>query len=117
MKSPVIAIGALIVIVGAGVWLFSYQKSQPEPGAPVLHKAPVACAACGKAYITMLGKEPATCYYCQEKAVWHARQCAKCGTIVPVVGGGAPGQAQALTCPKCGGHAFKPVSPEGLEEH
>jgi len=117
VKSSAIAILAVVVILGAGAWLFSYYETQPEAGAPVLHKAPVACTACGKAYITMLGKEPAKCFYCQQQTVWHARQCAKCGTIVPIVGGGAPGQSAALKCPKCGGRAFKDVSPEGLEEH
>ena len=117
VKSPVIAIAALVVIVGSAVWMFSYEKTQPEPGAPVLHKAAVACTACGKAYITMLGKEPAKCYYCGKQTVWHALQCAKCGTIVPVEGKQMVGAKQELTCPKCGGHAFKPVSPDGLEEH
>ena len=110
---------ALLIIIGAAVYLFSFYRSQPKPGQAVLHKAPVACEACDKAYITMLGDQPAKCYYCDAEAIWHATQCAnpKCSEIIPIVGGPSHGTASSITCPKCGGTVFREVSPDGLEEH
>ena len=118
MKSfwPIIA---LVVVVGSVGYLVSYYRSQPEPGQVVAHKAPVACEACGKAYITMLSNQPARCFFCGEQTLWRGRQCAgsECGTIVPLVGGPTHGVSSSLVCPKCGKSRFKEVSPDGLEEH
>jgi len=116
MKSfwPIIA---LVVVVGSVGYLVNYYRSQPEPGQVVAHKAPVACEACGKAYITMLSNQPARCFFCGEQTLWRARQCAECGTIVPLVGGPTHGVSSSLVCPKCGKSRFKEVSPDGLEEH
>lgn len=110
------AIIALVVIVGSIVWLASYYGSQPKPGETVLHKAPVACAACGRAYVGMISSEPAECVYCGEKAVWYARQCVKCGTIVPVVKGSSFPASEQLRCPKCGGTRFREVPPDAIKE-
>jgi len=110
------AILALLVIIGSAVWLFTYYRSQPAPGQTVLHKAPVACAACGKAYIAMLGDQPAKCHYCGEQAVWRAKMCAKCGAIVPIekdLSSGA--EAKPRRCPKCGGR-LKEVPPDAVQE-
>jgi predicted RNA-binding Zn-ribbon protein involved in translation (DUF1610 family) len=112
------AIVALIVIAGSAVYLFSYQSSQDKPGQTVAHKAPVACESCAKAYITMLGDQPAKCFFCGEQKLWRGRQCAKCDTVVPLVGGPTHGASSSLVCPKCGNKTrFKEVSPDGLEEH
>ena len=107
----------LVVILGSLWYLTSYFSSQPEPGQVVAHKAPVACEACGKAYITMLGDQPAKCFFCGEQTLWRARQCANCGEIIPIVGGPTHGSSSSLVCPKCGKSGFKEVSPNGLEEH
>ena len=117
MKSiwPIIA---LIVIVGSVGYLLTYYSSQDEPGQTVAHKAPVACEACGKAYITRLGNQPAECFFCGELKLWRGRQCAECDTVVPMVGGPTHGGSSSLVCPKCGNKSrFKEVSPVGLEEH
>jgi DNA-directed RNA polymerase subunit RPC12/RpoP len=108
---------ALVVIAGCVWFLTDYYKKQPAPGQTVLHKAPVACASCGKAYITMLGDQPAKCFFCGQQTLWRARQCAECGAIIPVVGGPSHGASSSLVCPKCGKSHFKEVSPDGLEEH
>jgi len=110
------AIVALIVIVVSVWFLVSYYAKQPEPGKTVPYRAPVACEACGKAYITMLSDQPAKCYYCGEIRVWRAMQCAKCSAIFPA----SPstwGDSGAKVCPKCGSPRLKEVSPDGLEEH
>jgi DNA-directed RNA polymerase subunit RPC12/RpoP len=95
---------AAVVIIGSAVWLFSYYRSQPTPGQTVPHRAPVACAACGKAYVTLLGDQPAKCHYCGEQAVWYAKMCEKCAAIVPIVKDSSVAEAQPPRCPKCGGH-------------
>jgi DNA-directed RNA polymerase subunit RPC12/RpoP len=93
-----------LVIIGSAIWLFSYYRSQPKPGSVVAHRAPVACAACGKAYVMMLGDQPAKCHYCGEQAVWRAMMCAKCGAIVPIVkDSSSTAEAGPPRCPKCGG--------------
>ena len=111
------AVVALVVIVASLGLLARYYASAPEPGEPVKHRMPVACEACGKAYIAMVGKQPAKCEFCGEKAAWRATQCVKCGAIIPVVGGSSFQRESPLRCPKCGGQRFKEVSPdaEGLE--
>lgn len=108
---------ALLVIIGCAAWLFLYYRSQPAPGQAVAHRAPVACEACGQAYITMISKEPAKCYFCGETTVWSAAQCVKCGAIVPIVGGPSYRAASSLRCPECEGTRFKEVPPDELEEH
>jgi DNA-directed RNA polymerase subunit RPC12/RpoP len=107
---------ALVVIVGSLAFLMHYYSSQPEPGERVAHMAPVKCAACGKVYAMMLSTEPAECRYCGEVAVWRAQQCAKCGEIIPVIGGSSFGSAAALKCPKCGCTSFTEVSPDAVSE-
>ena len=107
---------ALVVIVGSLVFLVSYYRSQPEPGQTVLHKAPVACEACGEAYAGMIGDVPAKCHYCGEQAAWHARQCVKCDAIIPVVGGSSFGAAEPLRCPKCGSTRSKEVPADAIKE-
>jgi len=115
----VVAVVAALVIIGSAVWLFGYYRAQPKPGAVVPHKAPVACAACGKAYVTMLGDQPARCHYCGQQTLWRARACAnpECGAIIPVVRDSSAAEAGPLRCPRCGGTRFKEVPPDGLEEH
>lgn len=108
---------ALIVIVGSVGFLVSYYAKQPAPGQAVAHRAPVACEACGKAYITMISDMPAECFYCGEQAVWRALQCAECGAIFPVTKDTSHGASSSLVCPKCGKSSFKEVSSDGLEEH
>jgi predicted RNA-binding Zn-ribbon protein involved in translation (DUF1610 family) len=107
---------ALIVIVGSLAFLLSYYGTRPEPGEAVPHRMPVACTACGKAYIAMVGRQPAECAFCGEETVWRAKKCAnaECGAIVPVVNEELAG----LRCPKCDGTRFKEVRPtdENLEE-
>lgn len=103
---------ALIIIVGSLAFLLSYYGTRPEPGEAVPHRMPVACTACGKAYIAMVGRQPAECYYCGEETVWRAKKCAKCGAIVPVVNEELAG----LRCPKCDSTRFKEVPPRELEE-
>jgi DNA-directed RNA polymerase subunit RPC12/RpoP len=108
---------ALVIIVGSTVFLLSYYQSQPEPGEPVPHRAPLACAACGKAYIGMIGGQPGECPYCGEEAVWRAVQCLNCGAIIPNVGGPSYSGESSLRCPKCGGTRFTPeVPPDAFEE-
>ncbi len=111
------AIVALIVIAGSAVYLFTYQNSRAKPGQTVAHKAPVACEACAKAYITMLGDQPAKCFFCGEQKLWRGRQCAECQTVIPMAGGSDEWLASKPVCPKCGKSWFKEVSPDGLEEH
>ena len=78
---------------------------------------PVACAACGQAYIATVGRQPAKCHYCGKEAVWRASQCVQCGALVPMVGGQFSEGQMELRCPKCGGSRFTTeVSPDGLEE-
>ena len=111
---------AALIVIAVSIWLLtSYYAKQPKPGQTVAHKAPVACEACGKAYITMLGDQPAKCFFCGEQKLWRATQCAdpKCLTIIPMVGGPTHGASSSLVCPKCGKSGFKEVSPNGLEEH
>ena len=110
------AIVALIVIVASAGFLISYYAKQPKPGQTVLHRAPVACDACGKAYITMLGDQPAKCYYCEQQTAWRAIQCADCKAIIPMVSGKFSGESSRV-CPKCGSSRLTEVSPDGLEEH
>jgi DNA-directed RNA polymerase subunit RPC12/RpoP len=108
---------ALVVIVGSAAWLFSFYSSQPAPGEPVAHKAPIKCTACGKVYIGMIGRQPAKCAYCGEEAAWQAVKCAKCGEIFALVGAQSSfASAQSIKCPKCGCTSFKEVPPDGLEE-
>jgi DNA-directed RNA polymerase subunit RPC12/RpoP len=107
---------ALVVIIGSGVWLFSYYRSQPKAGAVVPHPAPVACAACGQAYKTMLGDEPAKCLYCGERAVWRAKMCEKCGAIIPIVRDSSfRTEREPRRCPKCGGR-LKEVPADAVQE-
>ena len=116
-KNAILGIVAVVLLFASGLYLTSYYKSQPAPGATVPHLAPVGCAECGKVYITMLGDQPAKCYYCGADAVWRAVKCAKCGTIYPLVDfAGSPGKPPA-TCPKCGSQAAQEVPPDGLERH
>jgi len=110
---PIVALIVIVVSVG---FLVSYYAKQPEPGQVALHRAPVACEACGKAYITMLGDQPAKCYYCGEQAAWRAIQCADCKAIIPMVSGKFSGDSDRI-CPKCGSSRLREVSPDGLEEH
>jgi hypothetical protein len=113
---PIVA----LVVIGGCVWfLVSYYASQPKPGQVVPHRAPVACNACGKAYITMLGDEnqPAKCFFCGEQELWRGRQCVECKTVIPMVGGPDEWAATKPVCPKCGKSRFMEVSPDGLEEH
>ncbi len=116
MKS-IWAIVALIVIAGSVVYLVAHYSSQDAPGQVVPHKAPVACEPCGKAYITMLGDQPAKCFFCEERTLWRGRQCTECQTVIPMVGGPDKWFASKPVCPKCGNSRFKEVSSDNLEEH
>jgi hypothetical protein len=107
---------AIVIIIGAGVYLTSYLggKGKKELVAPF--SCPLACEACGKAYISKITVPPVKCFYCGEKSAWPASQCAACGEIFPIVKGKDPGP-QARVCPKCGKNKFKEVSANGLEIH
>ncbi|MFQ5807838.1 MAG: hypothetical protein ACE5I3_15435 [Phycisphaerae bacterium] len=111
------AILALLVIIGSGIWVFGFYQSQPKPGAVVAHRAPVACAACGKAYVTMLSDQPAKCHYCDEPAVWRAKMCAQCEAIIPIVKDSSfRAEPKPQRCPQCGGTRLKEVPADALQE-
>ena len=115
MKSfwPIVA---LVVIAGCAWFLVSHYAKQSESGQTVPYRAPVACEACGKAYITMLGGTPAKCFYCSEEQVWRALQCPECLAIIPM-SPSVRAESGAELCPKCGKSSLKEVSSDGLEEH
>lgn len=108
----------ILVILGCIGWLVYYFKNEPAPGETELHRAPIACSSCNKAYDGMIGDEPGRCQLCGKKAAWRAVKCAngKCATVVPWVRsigeGGAP--SPAMKCSKCGGQEFGEVLPEDL---
>ena len=109
MKSPM-GIFALLVIAGCALWLFYYQKSQPEPGEPVPHMMPLVCDACGEAYATEAGRLPTKCAKCGEVKAYYGMMCTECNKIVPiyaygtVTSGGTP-----ATCKYCNKGSFREV--------
>lgn len=110
----------LAIILGCGVWLFYYQKSQPKAGDPVMHKAPLACPVCGKSWVGDITTEPAMCKFCKKPTAWTAMQCRnpKCKAIVPYVHDKPPEPGKPpLVCPKCNGTAFGQPPPDALSEH
>ncbi len=116
-KNAIMGIVVVVLLLASGMYLTSYYKGQPEPGATVAHTAPVACAECGKVYITELGEQPAKCYYCGAQAVWRAVKCAKCGTVYPLVDFAGSAGRPPSACPKCGTQTAQEVPPDGLERH
>lgn len=100
-------VACLAVIAGCASWLFYYQASQPAPGEPVRHRAPVSCASCGQAYDGFLGAEPSKCVKCGEKSAWRALKCTNkgCGAIFPRIKDGSAdedGREPVNKCTKCG---------------
>lgn len=78
--------GILVALIaGCGVWLLYYYKSQPDAGEPVAVRLPIACASCGSAYVSSLGKQPAICKDCGKETAWRCRKCKACGTFVPLI--------------------------------
>ncbi|MFN0136285.1 MAG: hypothetical protein ACKVS9_09235 [Phycisphaerae bacterium] len=90
----------LALIAGCGLWLTYYYKSQPEPGEPVAVRMPLACTACGKAYVSSVGRQPAKCLECGKDAAWRCRKCKACGTFVPLVKADGADKPTA-ECSKC----------------
>lgn len=118
MKKPLLT-GLLVLVVllavGRLVWFY---RSQPEPGEPLAHLMPAACASCGKNYAAMVGKQPAKCQSCGERSLWRAFKCLdpKCGAIFPYT---TPPQTVTDTpdvqCPKCGGRSVtSEIAPDEL---
>jgi hypothetical protein len=94
-----------LVIVVAGVRLLWFYGSKPEAGEPVPHLMPVACEACGKAYVDTVGRQPTKCRFCGEMRAWRAQKCfaADCGVIFPIVQAeGESVVSDFSRCPKCG---------------
>lgn len=115
MSKVIKAVAALALIVGCVVWLLSYYSSRPEPGEPVAMRFPLACSACGKAYIGMLGKQPAKCHYCSQTAVWRAVKCRDCGTVYPFIR--EDDGAVKAACTKCKKTNFtEGIAPDELPE-
>ncbi len=112
----------IAVICAALGWLAYYYGSQPEPGEPVAHDLPAACADCGKAYVWPLGKQPAKCHFCKKVALFRALQCLnpQCRAFYPlkVASGQRAEDAQAdLRCPKCGEQRFTTeISPNDISK-
>jgi len=118
VKSTVWATILIIVIIAAVIRLAWHYGSQPDPGEPVAHRMPAACAACGKAYDDKIGRQPAKCRYCGEVAVWRAVQCREkdCGAVFPLVR--EPGEIQVSSkarCPKCGSERYGEVRPNAIQ--
>lgn len=107
---------ALLLFAGSGVWLFYYYRSQPAPGETVMHRAPVACEGCGKAYDGEIGDQPGVCHFCRERKLWKAHKCLQCKSVVPIVQtpGGDGGVVYSRVCPKCGGKRFGEVQVEDV---
>ena len=119
MKPTVGVVIVLLLLAVAGGRMFWYYGTEPEPGEPVVTRLPVACAACGKAYVAEIGKQPAKCVYCGEQTVWRARQCRNkdCGCIFPMIRNEDNSLAEeSHKCPQCGGQRIGEVSPDDISE-
>ncbi len=115
MKSTALTTLLIIIIVAALARLLWYYGSRPEPGEPVAHLMPAACAACGKTYRDTIGAQPAKCRFCETKAVWRAVQCRDCGTVFPLIRDPSqldPGELGR--CTKCGSRRTGEVSPDAI---
>jgi DNA-directed RNA polymerase subunit RPC12/RpoP len=108
-----------VIIAAAGIRLWWFYASQPKPGDIVRHRIPAACAACGKAYVSIEGNLPAVCRFCGKRELRRAVKCmnTKCGAIFPLmldkpgpVEGGGP------LCPKCGSTSYDDVPPNEISE-
>lgn len=120
MKSIVWTVILTLVIAGAGLRLWWFYAAQPSAGEPIERPAPIACAACGKAYVGLLGREPARCQACGELSAWQALQCAAphCGMIFAWARdpSAPPAEMAEPRCPKCGGTAAREPAPEALND-
>jgi len=104
------------IIVGCGIWLFTYQRSKPQRGESIKHLKPLACTSCGKAYAKEEGDPPVRCHFCGKQTAWVAGKCAGCGKIVPVPTRiGFQGPAEPIKCPHCGKSKFLEVPPNEIE--
>ncbi|MBI3760207.1 MAG: hypothetical protein HY269_10720 [Deltaproteobacteria bacterium] len=105
------------VIIGCGVWMTYYYKTQPVAGEPVLHKAPLCCTVCSKSWVGDISREPVDCKFCKGiKTAWGAMQCRnpKCGAIFAWV---HDKPTDLPECPKCKGKAAGQPPPSALSEH
>lgn len=69
------------------------------------------CAACGHVETRTLSSVPDTCSKCEEKQVYPAIKCPKCGGANPhAVMTGPQGRTPFVTCIQCG-HQFIPRAP------
>ena len=117
MKSTALTALLIIVILAALARLLWYFGSRPEPGEPVAHLMPAACAACGKAYQDTIANQPAKCRFCGAETVWRAAQCRDCGTVFPLIRDPSrldPGELGR--CPKCGSRRTGEVSPDAIAQ-
>lgn len=104
MNEKVKLVLALVALAGAGGYLAYFYRSQPRPGATVVHTQPLCCAACGKAFVADAGDPPVACKFCGQPTAWGAGYCSRCKLVIPLTK--APGQ-RAYKCPKCGGTAIR----------
>lgn len=97
-----VQIGVLVAVIAAcGWWLTNYYSTKPDAGEPVTMPTPCVCSACGKSYVTGLGKQPGKCLECGKQELWRAVKCSGCKTIYAFgLGDGAAGTS--TKCPKCG---------------
>ncbi len=117
MKNTALAAFLAVVILLAVGRLFWVYGSQPEPGEPVAHMMPAACEACGKNYAASVGKQPAKCLSCGERALYRAFKCLnpECNAIFPYKEAGQSVQPADTKCPKCGGGDYTTeLAPEEL---
>ncbi|MGE0481964.1 MAG: hypothetical protein AB7Q17_16000 [Phycisphaerae bacterium] len=121
MKPIVWTVILSIVIAAAGLRLWWFYAAQPSAGQPIERPAPIACAACGKSYVGLLGREPTRCRACNQRNAWQALQCAapRCGMVFAWVRdpSATPAEMAPPRCPKCGGGEAREPAPEALTDH
>ena len=120
LKVAGIVVLAVVTCLGAA---WAYRSAFKEPSTIVTGAGWLACASCTHSYEGEVDERPATCPKCGKKAVWPARRCASCKTVIAVDADRFDRQMRKPYCPKCGGKKLEsldepketPAIPAGAE--